>query len=124
MFYDGHRPHQGIENQIPEDVQKLFVTAHDIEAAWHVRMQSAFQKYTHNAVSKTVNFPTEATPEDVETVYMLAYRLGCKGVTIYRDASRENQVLQIRRRREDTIVAVSTLPTPESERRDVIVTEG
>jgi ribonucleoside-diphosphate reductase alpha chain len=79
--------------EIPEDVQQLFVTAHDIEAIWHIRMQSAFQKYTNNAVSKTVNMPSDATLEDARTIYMLAYRSGCKGVTIYRDKSREEQVL-------------------------------
>lgn len=79
--------------EIPEDVQQLFVTAHDIEAIWHIRMQSAFQKYTNNAVSKTVNMPSDATVEDARTIYMLAYKSGCKGVTIYRDKSREEQVL-------------------------------
>ncbi len=81
--------------EVPEDVQQLFVTAHDIEAVWHIRMQSAFQKYTNNAVSKTVNLPSEATLEDVKTIYMMAYKSGCKGVTIYRDKSRDEQVLNI-----------------------------
>jgi len=81
--------------EVPADVQQLFVTAHDIEAVWHTRMQSAFQKYTNNAVSKTVNLPSEATVEDVKTIYMLAYKSGCKGVTIYRDKSRDEQVLNI-----------------------------
>ena len=84
----------GLE-EIPEDVQKLFVTAHDIEPASHIRMQAAFQKYTNNAVSKTVNLPHDATPDNVHEIYMLAYESGCKGVTIYRDKSREEQVLNI-----------------------------
>jgi len=81
--------------EVPADVQELFVTAHDIEPIWHIRMQSAFQKYTNNAVSKTVNLPSEATLEDVKTIYMLAFKSGCKGVTIYRDKSRDEQVLNI-----------------------------
>jgi ribonucleoside-diphosphate reductase alpha chain len=85
---------QDIE-EIPVEARRLFLTAHDISPQWHIRMQAAFQKYTDNAVSKTVNFPQEASIKDVEDVYFLAYKLGCKGVTIYRDKSREDQVLNI-----------------------------
>ena len=82
-------------DEVPSEFKRIFVTAHEISPKWHVRTQAAFQKFVDNAVSKTVNFPSSATIQDVEDVYMLAYRLDCKGITIFRDKSRGTQVLQV-----------------------------
>jgi len=81
--------------EIPKDIREIFVTALEIDPEWHVRIQAAFQKYTDNAVSKTINFSNWATPHDVEKAFMLAWKLGCKGITIYRYGSREKQILKV-----------------------------
>ena len=109
--------------ELPEDIRRVFVSAHDISPLYHTRMQAAFQEYTDNAVSKTVNFPHDATKEEVAEVYTLAYKLGCKGVTIYRDGSREIQVLNLKKKEEPEAEAESC-PSPIVPRPRPDVTHG
>lgn len=114
--------------EIPEDIRDVFVTSHDISPEWHIRIQAAFQKYTDNAVSKTVNFPNEASEAEVREVYRFAYELGCKGVTIYRDGSRNEQVLSVKKKdkEEEKTVRAETVPTKVriKKRPRPVVTKG
>ncbi|MBI2542313.1 adenosylcobalamin-dependent ribonucleoside-diphosphate reductase [Candidatus Woesearchaeota archaeon] len=90
-------------DEIPDKLKKIFVVGSDIAPEWHVRMQAAFQKYVDNGISKTVTLPKDATVEDVEKIFMMAYELGCKGISVYRYGSREGQVIYLSSKRDEQI---------------------
>ena len=110
-------------DNIPEPLEKIFVTAHDITPYWHIQMQGAFQNNVDNAVSKTVNFSSSATREDISQVYLLAHQLGCKGVTVYRDGSRAGQVVTIGKEKQ-TDICVDDVMTIRKPRERALITMG
>ncbi len=107
-------------DEVPDDIKQLFVTAHEVSPEWHIRIQSAAQHFTDNAVSKTVNFEKTATSEDVAHVYRLAYQLGCKGVTMYRDGSRDEQVLTTKKSYESAAPQAAAAPLEPQPRPEAI----
>jgi ribonucleoside-diphosphate reductase alpha chain len=109
--------------EVPARYKRIFVTAHEISPIWHVRMQASFQKFVDNAVSKTVNFASDAGTKDVEEVYMLAYRLGCKGITIYRDKSRQAQVLEVPSKNVSPLEK-EKVPTQMDEKKEAVLLES
>jgi ribonucleoside-diphosphate reductase alpha chain len=110
-------------DQVPAEIRRRFVTAHEIEPQWHVRMQAAFQTRTDLAVSKTVNLPGTATEEQVAEVFRLAHELGCKGVTIYRDGSRSSQVLSHAPSTESEATEATSAPPSDVAEADVAKAE-
>ncbi|MHC4871467.1 MAG: vitamin B12-dependent ribonucleotide reductase [Planctomycetota bacterium] len=97
-------------DDIPEEIRKIFVTARDISAEWHVRMQAAFQKHCDSSISKTINFPDNATIDEVEEIFLLAHELGCKGTTVYRDGCRDNQPMALDNKKEKESETVEEKP--------------
>jgi ribonucleoside-diphosphate reductase alpha chain len=104
------------QTEVPDSVKQLFRTSHDIDPKWHVAVQAAFQEHTDNAVSKTVNFRADATRQEVETAFMEAYRRGCKGITIYRYGSRDQQVLNLGKTGQNDSRVIAPRPRPQRTR--------
>lgn len=116
-----HGSPRGVK-EIPMKWQQVFVTSHDIAPEWHVRMQAAFQEHTDSAVSKTINLPSTATVEDVKKAYLLAYRLKCKGITVYRDGSRDEQVMNLGTSAKASGTATAAASKPETAKPEPAVT--
>ena len=116
---DNHKAVRGV-SEIPPKVQRLFPTSHDLSMESHINMQASYQKHVDNGVSKTINLPNEATTEDIEKAYMMSYEAGCKGVTIYRDGSKSQQVLNLSSKKTDSEKAEA----PSKKRREPVDTYG
>jgi ribonucleoside-diphosphate reductase alpha chain len=105
-------------DEIPQKIKDIFVTARDITPEWHIKMQAAFQKHVDASVSKTINFPAEAHIKDIEEAYIMAHKLKCKGITIYRDKSREDQVLSVGKKDSNEKVKKPEIKKTEHEKTD------